>query len=95
MSSIFLFQNTFNLISVFCKFSSGSHHAMDIEIPQPVLIIWQIFAAISLLLFIISFIFILMNKKLKDNEKILWLLGTVLLPVLGPVLFLTLGRHGK
>jgi len=68
---------------------------MDIEIPQPVLIIWQIFAGISLLLFIISFIFILVNKKLRDNEKILWLLGTVLLPVLGPILFLTLGRHGK
>ena len=68
---------------------------MDIEIPQPVLIIWQIFAGISLLLFIISFIFILINKKLRDNEKILWLLGTVLLPVLGPILFLTLGRHGK
>lgn len=68
---------------------------MDIEIPQSVLIIWRIFAGISLLLFIISFIFILINKKLKDNEKILWLLGTVLLPVLGPVLFLTLGRHGK
>jgi hypothetical protein len=63
------------------------------NIPPIVWTVWQIFAGISLLLFVISFI--LINKKLRDQEKILWLLGTVLLPILGPVLFLTLGRHGK
>jgi len=65
------------------------------EIPPFIIDLWQIFAGISLLLFILSFIFILINKKLHNREKILWLLGTVLLPILGPVLFLTLGRQGK
>lgn len=57
--------------------------------------IWRIFAGISLALFIVSFVFILLNRQLRDREKILWLLGTLLLPILGPVLFLTLGRQGK
>jgi len=68
---------------------------MNLDIPYFLVVLWQIFAGISLALFIISFVFIFTNKVLNDKEKILWLLGTVLLPILGPILFLTVGRHGK
>ena len=68
---------------------------MPDKIPPLIMELWQVFAGISLLLFLLSFVFILINKKLHDREKILWLLGTVLLPILGPILFLTLGRQGK
>lgn len=68
---------------------------MDHGLPPFLVILWQVLAGISLVLFIVSFVFILLDKKLRDQEKMLWLLGTVLLPVFGPLLYLTLGRYGK
>lgn len=68
---------------------------MDHDVPPILIFIWQLFAGVSLVLFVLSFIFILINKNLPYREKILWLLGTLLLPILGPILFLTLGRHGR
>jgi hypothetical protein len=68
---------------------------MSYDITLILFSIWRIFAGISLVLFIVSFVFILVNRQLRDREKILWLLGTLLLPILGPVLFLALGRRGK
>lgn len=65
------------------------------HLPWVLLELWQIFAGVSLLFFLVSLIFILINKKLGNQEKTLWLLGTVLLPIMGPILFLTLGRFGK
>lgn len=79
----------------FCLISGNVHLIMNYNIPPILSLIWQIFAGISLALFILSFIFILIDRKLPDREKVLWLLGTLLLPILGPILFLTLGRHGK
>ncbi|HLT07156.1 MAG TPA: PLDc N-terminal domain-containing protein [Cyclobacteriaceae bacterium] len=68
---------------------------MDLDIPPFLIVVWQVFAGISLAFFILSFVFILGNKRLPNREKMLWLLGTLLLPILGPILFLTLGRQGK
>ena len=68
---------------------------MYAHFPSALIELWQIFAGISLVFFLVSFVFILANKKLGNQEKILWLLGTVLLPILGPILFMTLGRFGK
>lgn len=67
----------------------------EMDIPNIVIVLLQVFGVISLTLFIISFAFILQNKVLSNSDKVLWLLGTALLPILGPVLFLTLGREGK
>jgi hypothetical protein len=68
---------------------------MTCGIPSWLIFLWQILGGISLALFVTSFVFILLNKKLPNREKMLWLLGTLLLPIVGPVLFLTLGRYGK
>jgi cytochrome c biogenesis protein CcdA len=68
---------------------------MFTHIPSVFIELWQLFAGISLIFFLVSFVFIMINKKLRNQEKLLWLLGTVLLPILGPILFLTLGRFGK
>lgn len=68
---------------------------MNHDIPPILISMWQIFAGISLALFILSFVFILVNRKLRGRDKMLWLLGTLLLPIAGPILFLTLGRFGR
>lgn len=68
---------------------------LKMDIPDIVIVMLQVIGGISLMLFIISFVFILRNKVLSNLDKILWLLGTALLPILGPILFLTLGREGK
>lgn len=73
----------------------NSFPVLEMGIPDFVIILLQVFGMISLTLFIISSAFILRNKVLSNSDKILWLLGTALLPILGPVLFLTLGREGK
>jgi len=68
---------------------------MAFDIPSWVMLLWQIVAGIGLVLFLISFVLIFANKELPYREKMLWLLGTLLLPIVGPILFLTLGRYGK
>jgi len=73
----------------------NSFPLLEMGIPDFVIISLQVLGIISLTLFVISFAFILRNKVLSNSDKILWLLGTALLPILGPVLFLTLGREGK
>ena len=68
---------------------------MALDIPSWLMLLWQIVGGVSLALFLISFVFILSNKELPNREKMLWLLGSLLLPIVGPILFLTLGRYGK
>lgn len=77
------------------NFQVKTYSTMNHDIFPILISVWQVFAGISLALFILSFVLILVNKKLPNREKILWLLGALLLPILGPILFLTLGRHGK
>lgn len=68
---------------------------MALDIPSWLMLLWQIVGGISLALFLIAFVLILSNKELPNREKMLWLLGSLLLPIVGPILFLTLGRYGK
>ena len=68
---------------------------MALDIPSWLMLLWQIVGGVSLALFLISFVFILSNKELPNREKMFWLLGSLLLPIVGPILFLTLGRYGK
>jgi hypothetical protein len=51
------------------------------------LIIFQAFVLITILLFIISWTIILLTKWIEPTKKLIWLIGTSLLPIVGPVLF--------
>lgn len=56
--------------------------------------IWQSILLISILLWIYSLIDILKNK-FEQNDKIIWLLVVILIPILGPVLYILIGRNKK
>lgn len=58
------------------------------------LIIVLIFIAIPLLLWVIPLIDILKNE-FKGNNKIVWILVVLFLPVLGGILYLLIGRGQK
>ncbi|WP_194775841.1 PLDc N-terminal domain-containing protein [Pararhodonellum marinum] len=57
-------------------------------------VILKTVSSIAFVLFLVSFVLILMNKRLQVRDKFLWLLGSLLLPILGPILFITIGRTG-
>ncbi|WP_394801833.1 PLDc N-terminal domain-containing protein [Pontibacter silvestris] len=42
---------------------------------------------LSVIVFIVSWIMILRTNKLEAIQKIAWLIGTLFLPVIGPVIF--------
>jgi len=67
----------------------------NFDLPPFFFIIWQIASVIILVFFLISLVMILNNKMLPTREKMLWIWGTFLLPILGPLLFMVFGREGK
>ncbi len=60
---------------------------MDLLSPGTGLIIWQLFALTCTLLFITAWVVILRSKSLDSSTKRIWMLATMLIPILGPVLF--------
>jgi hypothetical protein len=60
---------------------------MELLTPGFGLIIWQLLVILSSLLFVISWVMILTAKNLDATERLTWMLGTLLLPVIGPVIF--------
>ncbi|KEO72398.1 PLDc N-terminal domain-containing protein [Anditalea andensis] len=67
----------------------------NFDLPPFLFMIWQIAAVIILIFFMVSLVMILSNRKLPTREKMLWIWGTFLLPILGPLLFMVFGREGK
>jgi len=67
----------------------------NFDFPPFLFMIWQIAGAIILVFFLISLVMILNNKILPTREKMLWIWGTFLLPIIGPLLFMVFGRIGK
>ncbi|MBJ6117311.1 PLDc N-terminal domain-containing protein [Pontibacter sp. BT310] len=60
---------------------------METLTPNVGLIFWQMVIFSGLLLFLISWIMILVTSRLDGINKLIWLLGTLFLPVIGPLLF--------
>jgi len=58
------------------------------------LITWQIIMFISILLWIYSLIDILKNS-FEKNDKIIWALVVLLIPILGSILYILIGRKRK
>lgn len=55
------------------------------------LFIWQTFIFLSIILLLIS-VFLILRSKIETNEKILWLLISLFIPLLGPAYYLLIGR---
>jgi hypothetical protein len=60
---------------------------MELLAPELGLLIWQVLFTLSSLLFLVSWIVILTKENLDTTERLTWMLGTLLLPVIGPVIF--------
>ncbi len=61
---------------------------MELLSPGIGLILFQLVIGLQLLLLIVSWIVILINGKIDPTKKIIWLMGTLPLPIIGPLLFL-------
>jgi len=59
---------------------------MDLVTPSPGLILWQLIVVLSIVLFIVAWIVILITNKLGSTQKIVWLIGTMFLPMFGPLI---------
>ncbi|WP_414693405.1 PLDc N-terminal domain-containing protein [Ohtaekwangia sp.] len=62
---------------------------MELLTPGIGLLIWQVLIFVIAILFVVSWIIILRTKTLDSRDRLSWLLGTLLLPVIGPLIFLT------
>jgi TRAP-type C4-dicarboxylate transport system permease small subunit len=60
---------------------------MELLSPGYGLLFFQSVILISILLFTISWIIILLNNQIESTKKIVWLIATLFLPIIGPVLF--------
>lgn len=58
------------------------------------LFIWQALLLVSIALWIYCLIDILKNK-FEQNDKIIWVLVVLLLPILGSILYLFIGKNKK
>lgn len=58
---------------------------MELLTPGFGLIIWQVVALLYIALLIASWIFILGSKVMTPTTKMIWLIGTFLFPIFGPV----------
>jgi hypothetical protein len=69
--------------------------SMELLTPRPLIIVWQIFCLSTVVLFVIALILILTSKRMNAGTKVVWLLGTMCLPVLGPILLLVALRSRR
>ncbi|SFG93672.1 PLDc N-terminal domain-containing protein [Pontibacter chinhatensis] len=51
------------------------------------MIIWQMFMLLHMVLFMTAWAMILLSSRLNAPYTLAWMLGTLLLPVVGPVIF--------
>ena len=60
---------------------------METVTPDVGLIFWQMVIFSGIPLFLISWIMILVTNRLNSTDKLVWLIGTLFLPIIGPLLF--------
>lgn len=68
---------------------------MQILNSDPGLSVFQIIVLTVVALFLVSMIVVLLNKQLDSNEKIIWLIGILFLPIIGPILFFISSKKRK
>lgn len=60
---------------------------MELVTPSLGLIFWQLIMILTIGLFVVAWMMILISKRLESSQKIVWLIGTLFLPVVGPLIF--------
>ena len=69
---------------------------MELVTPGLGLILWQLIVVLSIVSFIFAWIVILITNKLGSTQKIVWLIGTMFLPMFGPlILFIKYSSFSK
>lgn len=68
---------------------------MELITPGWGLLLWQVLILITIILFVASWMMILTTKTFDSRDRLSWLLGTLLLPLVGPVLFFIKRRSRK
>jgi len=68
---------------------------MELLTPSFGLIFWMLFCLGWFLLSLIALVDILRNEFKGQNEKLIWLLVILFVPVLGPILYFLIGRKNK
>jgi len=61
---------------------------MELNTLSAGLIVWQITIIIIAILLVIAWTIILVTDKFDSRDRLSWLLGTLFLPILGPMIFL-------
>lgn len=69
--------------------------SMQLLTPEPSLLIWMFFTVGILLLWRFALVDILRSEFEGQNEKLIWVLVVIFLPLFGPVLYYSIGRHHK
>jgi hypothetical protein len=61
---------------------------METLTPGAGLLVWQIVLPLAFVLWMAAWIMILLTRRLQAADKIVWLIGTLALPIIGPLIFL-------
>ncbi|KRG29047.1 PLD nuclease N-terminal domain-containing protein [Salegentibacter mishustinae] len=67
---------------------------MEITAIESSIVVWQTIILLHTVLFLISLVDILRNKFEKNN-KLIWFVSIIIVPLLGPILYFLIGRKQK
>jgi DMSO reductase anchor subunit len=68
---------------------------MDLLQPSSGLLIWTILSIISFILFVAALISLLRNEQMHRTTKLMWAIIIIFVPLIGSILFFTLGKSEK
>lgn len=68
---------------------------MELLLPQFSLTFWLLFILIPFCIFLIAITDILRNQFKGAHTKLIWILVVLILPILGGILYLLIGRREK
>jgi len=67
---------------------------MEITAHSTGIMIWQTMIFLHIILFLISLIDIVKSEFIK-NDKLIWFISIIIVPLLGPILYLIIGKKQK
>ncbi len=68
---------------------------MELLLPGPGLIIWSVIVLSSLILYVIALTDLVKSDFAGGNDKLIWVLLVLFLPVFGCLLYINIGRKNK
>jgi membrane protein YdbS with pleckstrin-like domain len=67
---------------------------MEITAHSTGIMLWQTMIFLHIILFLISLIDIVKSEFIK-NDKLIWFISIIIVPLLGPILYLIIGKKQK